>query len=112
MPFITPYAISIISILMGVIMLKFPPKHINMFYGYRTKQSMSSIFNWNFAQKYSAKKMIQIGGILLLICIIGSMLKIPERNYKIVIVTGIVIGVISLILVLPITEYKLKHLKK
>ncbi len=51
--------------LVGVITYKFPPKKINHLYGYRTPLSMQSQEHWDYAQKISAKKMIQIGLFLL-----------------------------------------------
>lgn len=56
---------SIFFIFLGFFQLKFPPKEINSFYGYRTSQSKSSTIKWHLAQEYSAKWIIQIGGILL-----------------------------------------------
>lgn len=52
---------SITSIITQV----FPPKKINLLYGYRTKASMKNQAAWDFAQKYSAKKMGQIGIFLI-----------------------------------------------
>ena len=106
--FITPIMTSIISIVIGFIMLKYPPKEINMLYGYRTKKSMSSQEAWDFSQKYASKKMIQIGIILLLICVLVSAFKIPEKAYPTIIISGIIIGVLALLLIIPITERQLK----
>ena len=41
-----------------------PPKKINMTYGYRTTRSMKSQSAWDFAQKYSAKWMTVLGAYL------------------------------------------------
>ena len=42
----------------------FPPKKINALYGYRTKRSMKSEKNWNFAQRYSTKKNAEVNFVV------------------------------------------------
>lgn len=66
-------------------MLKFPPKKINGFYGYRTFGSMKNQERWDFAQIYSSKEMIKVGLLLTLVCLIGL---IYHPNEK----TGVIIG--------------------
>jgi len=58
----------------GIILLKFPPKGINMLYGYRTKNSMKSQERWDFAQKFSAKEMIKSGSLLLFSSLLGFLI--------------------------------------
>lgn len=60
----------------GFVMLKFPPKKINNLYGYRTSSSMKSQKRWDFAQTYSAREMIKLGVILVLLSLIGWVFKI------------------------------------
>ena len=69
--FILPISTGPIFILVGLIMYKFPPKNINSFYGYRTSNSMESKEKWDFAQTYSAKKMIIYGAVYTLTSLIG-----------------------------------------
>ncbi len=57
--------------LAGFVMLKFPPKNINGFYGYRTPSSMKSQERWVFAQVYASKEMIRTGVVLMLSALIG-----------------------------------------
>ena len=52
---------GIIFFLAGFIQQRFPPKKINHLYGYRTSNSMKSQESWDFAQEYSAKKMMKMG---------------------------------------------------
>ena len=47
----------------GIIMLIFPPKDINNVYGYRTRRSKSGKRAWDFAQKYSALRLIESGAL-------------------------------------------------
>ncbi len=55
---------GLVFIIAGYIMLKFPPKRINSFYGYRTNLSMKNQLHWDFAQKYSAITMIKLGFLM------------------------------------------------
>ena len=54
-------------LIVGFLILKFPPKSINSFIGYRTKQSKSSPDKWKFAQIYAAIQLMKSG-------LIGSLL--------------------------------------
>ena len=55
---------GIIFIFTGFVMIQFPPKKINPLYGYRTISSMKSQERWDFAQRFSAKEMMKLGGLL------------------------------------------------
>lgn len=54
-----------IFLLAGYIQLRFPPKKINHLYGYRTATSMRSQECWDFAQAFSAKKMIKMSTYII-----------------------------------------------
>jgi len=60
--------VALILVLEGLIFMLtvwvtrvWPPKKINMLYGYRTKRSMKSVENWEFAQAYSRRAMFRGG---------------------------------------------------
>ena len=55
---------GLIFLLAGFIQQRFPPKKINHLYGYRTSNSMKSQESWDFAQEYSAKKMMKLGAYI------------------------------------------------
>lgn len=59
---------GLIYLLSGWILLHYPPKKINDFYGYRTSRSKISQEHWDFAQKESAKHIKQAGYYCLLFC--------------------------------------------
>ncbi|HMP98127.1 MAG TPA: SdpI family protein [Cyclobacteriaceae bacterium] len=44
-------------LVIGYLFMRFPPKKINHFYGYRTPRSMRSQEAWDFANKYSSALM-------------------------------------------------------
>lgn len=92
--FVIPALTGSIFIVVGIIMLKFPPKNINSIYGYRTSSAMKNQERWTFAQTYSAKEFIKLGAILALFGIIGLFLH-PNEN----VATAIGIGLMMLILI-------------
>lgn len=89
-----------IFIIAGGLMLLFPPKKINYFYGYRTMSSMRSQERWDFSQKYSSILMIKIGFFMLPISLFG-LLEISES-----IINSIII--LSVFLPILITEIALR----
>lgn len=71
-PFLILDALTgIILIVVGFILLKYPPKEINSLYGYRTEKSMKSQEAWDFAQIFSSKLMIKAGSFLSVVGLLG-----------------------------------------
>lgn len=104
-----PNLIGAIFILAGLVMLIFPPKKINSLYGYRTPSSMKNIENWNFAQKLSGKLLL-IAGFLLLSIGVGGI--VFNFNEKAIDSFGLVSMVIFAVIVIIITEIKIKKFEK
>lgn len=92
---IVPLLAGASFILGGILMKAFPPKNVNGFYGYRTPNSMESKEKWDFAQKYSTKEMIQIGGIMILLSFLGLFLN-PADDY------GLYLGLALMIILIVI----------
>jgi uncharacterized membrane protein len=69
--FIIPIITGPIFIIVGLVLLRFPPKNRNIFYGYRTISSMKSPERWEFAQIKSGKEAIRLGILLTLSSLIG-----------------------------------------
>lgn len=98
-------ALSLVSLLTGgvflvagLIQLRFPPRHINHLYGYRTARSMKSEEHWHFAQRYSARLMIGIGLILGLLAAVGTLFKLPDAlgaTLPTIVMLALVIGMIG-----------------
>ena len=97
---------GIIFILLGLFMNFFPPKKINSLYGYRTAASMKSQERWDFAQKYVAKKIIQTGILVVLLGLIIPFVSVGEHIRKIF---GIATLMISILVLLLLTENALKN---
>lgn len=96
--FIVTSLVGLTFIITGVIMLKFPPKKINSFYGYRTFSSMKSKERWDFAQNYSAKEMIKLGAILTLSGLLGLIYQPSASKTTIIIVGSIILSIITLLI--------------
>lgn len=95
---LVPLLVGPIFIIVGVIMTIFPPKNINMLYGYRTQRSMKNQERWDFAQKYSANQIIKLGTLLLFTTVIGLLFN-PSENLGTTIAIGIMIAIIVLLFI-------------
>lgn len=59
--------VPVVLIICGSLMLFRPPKQINRYSGYRTKNSMRDRESWDFAQKYCGKLWLCGGAAMLLV---------------------------------------------
>lgn len=57
-PFIYVLSINGLLFVISIIFYFFPPKKINVLYGYRTNKSMKNEDIWQFANSFSAKQML------------------------------------------------------
>jgi uncharacterized membrane protein len=96
--FYTLIMVGVIFSITGLVMYFFPPKKINYLYGYRTNSSMKTQENWDFAQKYASKLMIQIGFILSGLSIIGLFYSYEEKTDFFVALILIIMGVLILLI--------------
>ena len=97
-----PFISGIGFIIAGLITYKFPPKKINMLYGYRTSSSMKNQKQWDFAQLYSSKLMTILGFLLLLCSLLGFTFKVSTGK-------GVIIGTLELIVVAITMFYKTEN---
>ena len=95
--FLIPILAGTIFMFCGLIMIKFPPKKINSFYGYRTSNSMKLQERWDFAQIYSAGQLLKSGLILILTSILGLIFKI-EEGIGIAIGLGLMVAIVIILL--------------
>lgn len=65
---------SLIGIVSGIIVLKYPPKEINWLYGYRTSTSTKNKQTWDFAQKFSGDLMLKSSFYVFCISILGYLI--------------------------------------
>lgn len=81
--FLAPLVTGLLLFSCGLILYEFPPKKINSFYGYRTARSRENQNNWDFAQLYSAKELMKIGGVLVLLAVVGYFFELKIYYQKI-----------------------------
>jgi len=93
----------------GLITYAFPPKKINHIYGYRTQKSMKNQNNWDFAQRFSSKKMAQ-GGLFLMFMSCSKM--IVNTTETIDIVIGVISSISVVVYVLYSTENEIAKKEK
>lgn len=96
---------GIVFLITGILTLKYPPKTINDIYGYRTKNSISSIEKWNFSQRYSSILISKIGIFLICCSFVGIFF---ETSAHLHISVGIVSAVFTALFLYYMTENKLK----
>ncbi len=104
--FLIGIALGVVFVIVGFILLKFPPKDINYLYGYRTRTSMKSKERWDFAQQYAARLMINGGLVFLVLGGIGPFLNLSEVFNVTIGIGGLLLFCVFLIF---LTERKLKQ---
>lgn len=85
--------VGIVLIILSLVMYKFPPKKINIFYGYRTAASMKSQQAWDFAQKNSTAKMFQLGVVMLAVSSLNLFVDISQGFATILGMAVMVLGI-------------------
>lgn len=91
-----PFVVGVIFLVVGTLFYFFPPKKINHIYGYRTSTSMKSQERWDFAQKYSAVKMIQGSLFLLAVSGLGLLFTLTPNQQVFVGVAALIIHIVSM----------------
>ena len=109
--FIILFTSGAVILLAGIVLLIFPPKKMNHIYGYRTKKSMHSEENWEFAQTYSAKLMIGLGAAFVLLSFASIWFDLSD-TFSAILALLIVIGGTILMFVKTERELSKKMRKK
>ena len=58
--------VPLMMIILGIIMMKRPPKNINRYVGFRTKLSMKNQDTWRFAHNHCGHSWLILGTILVI----------------------------------------------
>jgi uncharacterized membrane protein len=95
--FLPQFILSIVFVLAGFLMMKFPPKKINPLYGYRTARSMKSTEAWNYAQRVSARRMMLCGFMGLFIFFSAFIVQCNEGIHAILMIATLVLTLVYLI---------------
>ena len=88
---------GLIYIITGQLVLRYPPKKINDFYGYRTSRSKKSQAHWDYAQKESSKYIIQSGYYCLLTCALFILFETGKAGIWVAIIVTTLYPLISVI---------------
>ena len=101
----------VIMIVVGIIMMKRPPKKINAFVGYRTSRSMDNQESWNFANKHSGKLMIMFGIIAIIPSVVIMLPFYGSDDDTIGIISTVIMVFQFILIIIPIilTERILKR---
>ena len=91
-----PFVLGIVFLIIGIVLYFFPPKKINYIYGYRTSSSMENQEKWNFAQRYSAIKMIQGSLFLLAVSGLGLLFTLTPNQQVIIGIASLVIHIVGM----------------
>jgi uncharacterized membrane protein len=100
------FLLGSILVLTGFITRKFPPKKINMFYGYRTGSSMKNQQNWDYAQKYAVREMLRGGWIMVAFSLTGI---IYSTSTLVETISGSILMTVIFIALFIRTERSLRH---
>ncbi|CCV63896.1 hypothetical protein BN85403190 [Alteracholeplasma palmae J233] len=76
---ITVFVISLLKVVLGTILFKFTPTR-NSFFGYKTKQSLKDDESWLFSNKLSAKLILIIGLIELIVSVLTMIFTYKEYD--------------------------------
>ena len=88
---------GVIYIITAWIFMRYPPKKINDFYGYRTARSKKSQAHWDFAQKVAAKYFLQTAYYCLLSCTLFIVFDFGEHAVWIAIIPVSLLPFVALI---------------
>ncbi len=102
---ITTFTAGLCFVIVGAIFLKYPPKKINPFVGYRTRLSMRNQQTWDEGNRYSNKLMMRLGAALVLAGIVFYFIPLDPMAGTI---AGVLTVVAAAVLLLYLTE---KHLR-
>ena len=63
--FLLPALVGLVMCIGGLLLKRFPPKGINVIYGYRTLRAMKDQAHWNYAQPLATTEMLRMGALLI-----------------------------------------------
>jgi len=79
--FFTEIVCGILFVIASYFLLRYPPRKINFWYGYRTASSMKNKERWDFAQRVGARYMRNTGCIFIIIGLLSSLWHPTKVNY-------------------------------
>lgn len=89
--------LSIFTLITGYWFFYDPPKKINSFYGFRTKKSMRSQEQWDFAQRFSGKLFFWFGIGLMVLALLAYIFKFNSDIANVIVVAIFVMGALLIL---------------
>lgn len=105
---ITSIILSLTMIGFGALFVKNPPSEINDGFGYRTSMSSKNEETWDFAHRYSGKVWLYLGIINIIVSLPIFIIFKDSGKIDDIVAYVMYIGIFLLLLVIPITEIKLR----
>lgn len=90
--------LSIVTLITGFWFYFSPPKKINMFYGYRTKNSIKSQKHWDFAHIYSGRLFLIYGLVLLILAFVVNFFNFNNTIGNFIAIAIFIVGVLIIIM--------------
>lgn len=96
-----PLLFGIVFLVVGLVLYFFPPKKINVIYGYKTFNSMKTQERWDFSQKYSSTQIIMTA---IKLVILSMILPWFNSNFK----TNLFFQIVIIIVAVGFMFYKIE----
>lgn len=100
--------VGIIILIAAFFYIKYQPKRVNSYYGFRTARSMKNDKNWEYSNKLAAKYMLVVGILSLIIGVPFSVYSKSEYAGM----ANMIVTIIGLVAIIPIIDNKLKKLEQ
>lgn len=107
--FIFTFIMSISYLIIGILLIKHPPKDINSIIGYRTRKSSKNQETWDYAQRMAGKIFRIIGIINFIACSLIILLFVNKQNVEDMFLILAYSQLSEILIVIIITEIKLKN---
>jgi uncharacterized membrane protein len=91
--------------LTGLLLKKYPPKKVNILYGYRTSSSMKSQERWDFSQKYCALLFIRLAVLAVVLSVLALFLNLAKN---VAVISGLSVMIFLFIFAIVKTEKAIK----
>jgi uncharacterized membrane protein len=95
--FLPQLVLSVVFIIAGLLMAKYPPRKINPLYGYRTRRSMQSQEAWNYAQRVSSRRIVLSGIAGIFVFIAAWMLEFNEGIQVILMIATLFLSLVYVV---------------
>ena len=104
--------IPVVMIIVGRMMWKHCPEHINGMLGYRTTRSMKNMDTWKFANEHCGRLWYKMGLFMLAISVLVSvlLLRTNDNTYSMISLIFVLLQCIILIVSIIPTELALKKM--